>query len=325
MRRSRINKVAHLETIATFTLLMKLPFKTWNLSPLLCGSFCALAFAVTSVRAGTPAVTATASDADTDTRYGLFNGLDHRSQYGLGVFPEPFAVDDSDLEVNELRADWFYQRSADHERSHVMTAEIEKGFGNLTLEVEIPFEIDTAPHTRNVTGFDNIDVGARYPLYQFVSRDGFFDTTFGVAAEVGIPVQTAFSKNTEIVPKVFNDTKIGNFTLQTLAGYSMLRGGGGADEGLNNLEYGVVLGYAIQQPWSGVEQFIPVTELIGEHQLNHVDAGHNSISADAGFRVNLKAIGRWQPRLGVVYVFPLDRGARADAHSGLFTSLVFEF
>ena len=301
---------------------MKLPTQTWTPFALLCGTLCALVSSVTAVRAGTPDLVPGATE--TDTRYGLFNGLDHRSEYGMGVFPEPFRVDDTDLEDGEVRLDWLYSRSANHERSHVIKPELEFGFGNLTLELELPYEIDTAPHGI-VNGFNNIDLGARHPFYQFVSRDGSFDTTFGVAAEVGIPVHTAFSKNTEIVPKLFNDTKLGNFTLQTLVGYSMLRGGGGADAGLDNLEYGMVLGYAIQRPFSGVEQFIPVCELIGEHQLNHDDAGHNNVSADVGFRINLKAIGGWQPRLGIVYVFPLDRGAREEAHSGLFTSLVFEF
>ena len=40
-----------------------------------------------------------------NTRYGWFNGLDHRSSYGQGVYPEPFLVDDSDLETGELRLD----------------------------------------------------------------------------------------------------------------------------------------------------------------------------------------------------------------------------
>jgi hypothetical protein len=41
--------------------------------------------------------------------------------------------------------------------------------------------------------------------------------------------------------------------------------------------------------------------------------------------VNLKAIGRIQPRLGFGYFFPMNQGARQDVHSGIITSLVFEF
>ena len=52
-------------------------------------------------------VVASASSARADessaSRYGLFDGLDHRSIYGQGYFPEPFMVDDSDLEPNEAR------------------------------------------------------------------------------------------------------------------------------------------------------------------------------------------------------------------------------
>jgi hypothetical protein len=53
-----------------------------------------------------PDQTLSVSDPSENTRYGLFGLLDHRSSYGQGVFPEPFLVDDSDLEVNEARLDW---------------------------------------------------------------------------------------------------------------------------------------------------------------------------------------------------------------------------
>ena len=80
-----------------------------------------------------------ATSNPTDTRYGLLNLLDSRSVYGTGVFPEPFLVDDSDGEVNEARLDWFHSETPD-QQSDVITAEVEKGFGPLTLEVEVPFE-----------------------------------------------------------------------------------------------------------------------------------------------------------------------------------------
>src|SRR5262249_13526711 len=74
-----------------------------------------------------------------DTRYGLFNGLDRRSAYGVGVFPEPFLVDDSDLEPNEFRLDWLHTRGPG-QHSDSGKAEIEKGFGQLTIELEVPYE-----------------------------------------------------------------------------------------------------------------------------------------------------------------------------------------
>src|SRR6185437_14654019 len=113
-----------------------------------------------------------AAPDDSSNRYGLFNALDHRSSYGQGAFPEPFLVDDSDLEDDEV------------------TAEIEKGFGLMTVEAELHYE--RASEAGDVVdGIGNIDLGARYPFYQFVSENGFFDTTAGAGVEVGIPVHSS--------------------------------------------------------------------------------------------------------------------------------------
>jgi hypothetical protein len=271
---------------------------------------------------------ALADDSSTttlDTRYGLFNLFDHRSSYGQGQFPEPFLVDDSDLETREFRLDWLHTASgSDH--TDVIHPEIEYGVGLTTFELEVPYERDVTGGM--VTkGFDNVNVGARHPFYQFVSQSGLWDTTFGVAMELGIPTGSDISRNTELVPKIFNDTKIGNFTLQSVLGYSMLFGPG-EEGGVDTFEYGFVFGYNIPReilPVPGVDRFIPVAELSGETQVNKADAGHNSLTADVGLRVNLKSIGRIQPRPGVVFVFPVDNGAREEKHWGIMTSLVFEF
>jgi hypothetical protein len=268
----------------------------------------------------------TQSDGSASTQYGLFGWLDHRSSYGQGVFPEPFLVDDSDLETNEARLDWLHT-TRNNQHTDLVTAEVEKGFGLLTLEVEVPFErdVDSSSITQGVA---NIDLGARYPIYQYVSPNGFLDTTFGAGIEVGIPTNSSVSQNAEFVPKIFNDLKLGDhFTLQTILGYSTLAGPG-EDGGLQTFEYGFVFGYTIQHdelPIPGLQQLIPVVELSGSTELNHADHGQNSLLADVGFRANLKAIGRIQPRLGVAFVFPVDRGARDDVHWGVVTSLVFEY
>src|SRR5258708_7614559 len=122
-------------------------------------------------------ITASAAEAPSpDGRYGLFNWLDHRSEYGQGVFPEPFLVGDSDLEPNEARLDWLHSKSGDT-TSDTAKAEVEKGFGLVTFELEVPYERDKSAGA--VTeGFANIDLGARCPFYQFVSREGLVDSTF---------------------------------------------------------------------------------------------------------------------------------------------------
>jgi len=291
-----------------------------------------MVFAVTtSVRAGSGAcdqATSSLTESSTapSTRYGLFGWLDHRSEYGQGIFPEPFLVDDSDLEKDEARLDWLHTHRND-QHSDEVTAEVEKGFGLLTLELEIPFErdVDAGSITQGVA---NIDLGARYPVFQYVSPNGAVDSTFGIGFEAGIPTNSSVSANAEWVPKIFNDLKIGDhFTLQSVLGYSVLSGPG-EDGGLQTFEYGFVFGYTIQHdelPVPGLLQLIPVVELSGETALNHEDHGHSNLIADIGFRANLKTIGRVQPRLGVAFVFPIDRTARNEVHWGVATSLVFEY
>jgi len=267
-----------------------------------------------------------AKDESLSTRYGLFNGLDHRSTYGSGDFPEPFLNDDSNLEEGEFRFDWFrgFQRN---NHADEFKAEYEFGIGNLTLEIATSYERSVEAGTETEKGWGGVELGARYPLYQYVSKDGTFDTTFGIGIEVVIPTNTVVSKSTEVVPKIFNDTRIGkHFTIQTIVGYSMLYGD--EDDGIHTLEYGTTIGYVIphdQLPIPGVQQFVPVVELAGETQLNKEDDGETSLTALVGFRANMNLIGKVQPRLGLGYVFPLNDVAREEQNWGLFTSLVFEF
>jgi hypothetical protein len=261
-----------------------------------------------------------------DSRHGLFDGLDERSFYNQGDFPEPFLVDDSGLERNEARLDWRRQQTG-AAKTDTVTAEYEKGFGLATLEIEVPYERDASAGA--VTqGIGNVSLGARCPFYQYVSPAGFFDTTLGGAFELGIPASSAISVNPEFVPKLFQDIKMGNhFTLQSVYGYSIF-GGGGAEGGGQTFEYGYVLGWTIphaELPLPGVQQFIPICELQGETALNHSAAGQNTLLGDAGFRLNLDAIGRVQLRPGLAVVFPLDNGGRQAAHWGLAFSFVMEF
>src|ERR1700737_2835715 len=144
--------------------------------------------ATTFIRAGSISSDQAASSSITEsnrsasTRYGLFDWLDHRSAYGQGLFPEPFLVDDSDLEVNEARLDWLHTKRND-QHSDLVKAGVEQGFGLLTLELEVPLERDVSAGSRS-EGVGNISVGARYPVYQYVSDNGFVDSTFGAGLEV---------------------------------------------------------------------------------------------------------------------------------------------
>ena len=268
-------------------------------------------------------------DADS-TRYGAFHWLDSRSTYGTSWFPEPFRVDESDID-NELRLD--YQHNQGHGTvDRGLKAEVEKSFGVATIELEVPYDISTTAtgggrHSQT-QGFGSLNVGVRTPFWQYVSPNGVFDTTFGAALEVGFPTNSPVSKNAEIVPKLFNDTRLGDhFSVQTICGISYLLGSQ-PDGGKRTFEYGMVFGYAIehdQLPLPVVQRLIPETEFVGESGLDRAGANTSHISMTLGVRANLNAVGPFQPRLGAGYILPVDKGSRNELTQGVIVSLVFEY
>jgi hypothetical protein len=271
--------------------------------------------------------TGTNSTRVTDSRAGLFYWLDPRSAYDREFFPQPLLVDDMSLENDgELEFSSLHTQ-ADGQRSDVVAAEVQKSFGLLTFELRVPYERDAA--AGNVSqGVGNIELGTRYPLYQFVSATGFFDSTFGVGMEVGIPVSSAIGINAEFDPKIFDDLKLGgHFSIQSVLGYSTLAGGGD-NGGQQTFEYGFVFACALahaELSLPGLRQFTPMLELVGETGLNQDEAGQNRLLGSIGFRADLKPIGELHPSLGLGYVFPIDNGAHAEAHGGIVTSLILEF
>ena len=93
-----------------------------NVSVIVC--ICAFAAGAVTLKAQEPVAlsfpaAAATSVSSTNTRHGLFNWLDSRSAYGVGVFPEPFLVDDSDLEPNEFRLDWLHSRGPDQHSDYL--------------------------------------------------------------------------------------------------------------------------------------------------------------------------------------------------------------
>jgi hypothetical protein len=269
-----------------------------------------------------------------DTRY--FGGLlDSRSIYGQFWFPEPLRGPEMDVD-RETRLDWFHAEG-DGAASNTLNAEIEYNFGNLTVEVEVPYEntreltLDEATGMRSrdrSEGIGPVEIAARHPIFQCVSRDNFFDYSLVGALEIAIPTNTEVGgKDFEFVPKLFQLLRLGDhFSVQSSVGLSMLAG---PEEGGNNvLEYSLILGYNIDKDQlriPGVSRIIPILELNGETGLNRQEKGNTSLSGTVGGRVNLKPIGIAQPRFGFGYVFPLNDTARAEFDWGLVTSILFEF
>ena len=281
-------------------------------------------------------VTAICSARADENRYGPFQLLDHRSIYGQYWFPEPLNADEADVD-NEVRLDWFHGEHSGRQDDE-LKLEIEKSFGLFTFEVAPTWQSDRSheidPLTRMSVrtrdeGFGNVELGARFPFFQYVSPSQFFDTTFVVGMEATVPTRTRISKDWELVPKVFNLTRIGeHLAIQAGLGDSILVGP--ENRGLSTLEYNASFGYELTQDelrLPGVLSTWPLLELSGENTLNQEDTGHNQLFGTAGFRFNFETIKGWpaQPRIGIGYVFPIDQGARNEFHWGIVTSLIFEY
>jgi hypothetical protein len=266
------------------------------------------------------------SGTNSTPRYGLFDWLDHRSQYTQEVFPEPFLVNDMAQEDTEIEFNYLHTK-ARGAQTDTASAEVQQGFGLLTFEAEVPYEWKSGP-SQTVEGIAPIELGARYPLFQFVSDHRLVDATFGLALEGGIPVHLALGRDAEFTPEIFNALALGkHFTLTTVLGYDMLFGGKDENDGERSFDYGLSAGYSFLCGGSvpAVQQLIPMFEVVGERGLNREEAGQNNVLCDAGFRIKFKRIGELHPNVGLAYIFPIDKLARAELHQGVYASLILEF
>jgi hypothetical protein len=262
-----------------------------------------------------------------NARFGPFDCLDHRSGYYGDTFPQGLLVEETSAEPEgELELNYLHT-GAGKKKDDIIGSEFQKSFGVFTFELELPYQRTVRSHG-TLEGVGNIELNTRMPAYQFVSANGVFDTTAGVAVDVGIPVNSPVSKNTELEPGVFDDFKVGNhFSVQTTLAYDKLYGGG-SDGGEEDFEYGLDFAWAIphtELPIPGVDRISPMFEVDGELGLNEDESGKNNVLGSAGFRIDFKTVYTLQPSLGLSYVFPMRAIARKDVHWGFATSFTVEF
>jgi hypothetical protein len=264
------------------------------------------------------------------TRSALFTGpLKDGSLFGLAWFPETLRAPEMDLEYSEARLDWFHSEKSGRQFDEIK-GEIEQAFGALTLEVELPYQIDKhramedEPAGRD-EGFSRIEFGVRYPLAQFLSADHRIDYTLVAAMELALPTNTPFSRDTELSPRLYQLLRLGDHVAaQASAAYEAFIGPDAG--GSSTLEYAVSLGYVIPRselPLPAVLSFCPMAELLGEHGFNGPEKGDRLFGV-AGFRLNMESFKWFQPRIGIGYEFPINAGARDELRWGIVTSLVFE-
>jgi hypothetical protein len=262
--------------------------------------------------------------------------LNSKSRYGLAWFPETLRAPEMDIEYSEMRLDYFHSEG-DSRRTNEVRAEFEQSFGSLTLELELPYlweqtsseEADgSGDHAEPVTkdGFSRIEMGARYPLFQYVSPGGDIDYTCVGAFELALPGSSHFGRDTEISPRVYQLLRVGDHaSVQTSIAYAVLVGpenGGGTA-----MEYGFTFGYSFahdEMPIPGVVMFTPIFELVGENVLSGDERGANPLFGVAGVRFYTEPVWFFQPRIGIGYEFPLNHHAQDELDWGVLLSCNFE-
>jgi hypothetical protein len=258
--------------------------------------------------------------------------LNPQSRFGLAWFPETLRAPEMDLEFSELQVNWFHAEKKGRQIDEVK-GEVEQAFGSLTLEIELPylrdaqavFESETGQRHKD-EGLSRVEIGLRAPLFQCVSPDGNIDYTLVGAFELALPTNNDFSKDTEISPRVYQLLRLGeHFSVQLAIGYEFLIGP--EDGGGSSIQYAATFGYHLSHDdlsLPGVIDTIPIFEIVGENSLAGEERGHNPVFGTLGFRVNIKPIFNFQPRIGIGYEFPINGAAHEEFHWGVVTSFVFE-
>jgi hypothetical protein len=260
------------------------------------------------------------------TRYGPFGLYDSRSKYDTNWFPEPMRSDESDTD-QELRLNYFHAEKTDH-RQDEATLEVEKSFGMVSFEIEVPYERDeetTADGKERAEGIGAPELSARGPFFQYVSPEKFFDYTFGGRVEVAIATGSEVAQDTEVVWGLFQTIGLGeHFSVQTSVGYSSLYGPG-EDGGTRSLESAAIFGYNIDITNSPIVRITPELELDGETALNKGESGSTEFTGTLGALISFDSIRWGQPKFLAGYVFPINDTARDDFNWGVTVSLILEY
>ena len=73
-----------------------------------------------------------------NSRFGLFNSLDHRSGYYTDSFPQPLIVEDTSLEETELELNYQHTAAGDQQRSDILSGEFKRVSASPHLKWKCP-------------------------------------------------------------------------------------------------------------------------------------------------------------------------------------------
>ncbi|MGC8559841.1 MAG: hypothetical protein ACP5O1_04095 [Phycisphaerae bacterium] len=259
---------------------------------------------------------------DPSSRY-FFGLLDHRSKLARGFFPGTFLAANVAAQ-REVAMTWYHFETG-HQQLDLFYNEFKWGMDQWTVEIQAPYQHEHVsfpgaapgePTSRNFDGMANLAFILRAPIYQYVSRNGFFDYSLVPGLEVDAPSGSAVSTGTVITPRIMQAIGLGNhISVMTSVGVSFLTGPHQGGE--KDATWDAVLGYNIYHrnlpiPW--IADITPVFEIVGSDPISGPSSGHQSISTLFGVEINPEP--RWgylTPYLGVGAGPAITSSAR---HSG---------
>ncbi|MGC8551514.1 MAG: hypothetical protein ACP5O7_01470 [Phycisphaerae bacterium] len=243
--------------------------------------------------------------------------LDHRSKYAAGFFPGGI-VSAAMPAQREVAETWYhYERSGLQE--DLFYNEVKWGLDQWTLSFEAPWQHEhvdgsTPGSSRNLDGFDNFAISFRSPIYQYVSKSGFWDYSLVPDMEVDAPSGSATSSGTVIYPQVYQLLGIGkHLSLQGSFGTEFLTGS--KLGGQKVITWSAIIGYNIyhkNMPIPGIADVTPIIEIVGSDPISGASVGKQAISIDFGAEINpMPKWGYFTPYFGFAAGPALTRAARA--------------
>lgn len=262
------------------------------------------------------------------SRY-FFNLLDHRSKYATGFFPGGIVAAAMPAQ-REIAETWYhYQRPGIQD--DLIYNEVKWGIDQWTFSFEAPWQHEhvdgsTPGSSRNLDGFNNFAISFRSPVYQYVSKSGFWDYSLVPDIEVDAPSGSATSTGTVLYPQVYQLLGIGNhLSLQGSFGTAFLTGSklGGQKE----INWSAIIGYNLYHkdlPIPGIADITPIMEIVGSDPISGSSGGRQAISIDFGAEINpMPKWGYLTPYFGFAAGPALTRAARAGGDWVLSAYIAF--
>lgn len=249
------------------------------------------------------------------SRY-FFNLLDRQSKYAAGFFPGGIFA--QAMPAQREVAETWYQFLGSGRQTDLLYSEVKWGMDQWTVSVEAPYQHlhingSAGVPSRNSDGFNNFAVSLRSPVYQFVSKDKFWDYSLVPDFEIDAPSGSSTDTGTILTPQIYQLLAIGrHFSFQGSFGVSFLTGShlGGQRQMIWSTIFGYNL-YHSDMPIPYISDITPLMEIVGSAPVSGPSSGQQALTIDIGAEINpMPKWGYFTPYIGFAAGPALTQSAR---------------